>query len=70
MAARRRIDLAVGALVALALLFYAVNDDPLLDTLVYLGVFVVAAAVAWVGAARAPAGQRLVGRLIDRKSVV
>ena len=64
MAARRRIDLVVGALVALAVLAYALNDDPLLDTVLYVGVFVVAAAVAWVAAARAPAAQRLIGRLI------
>ena len=63
MSARRGIDLVVAVLVTAAVL-YAVTDDPVLDRVLYLGVLDVAAAVAWVGAARAPVGQRLVGMLI------
>ncbi|WP_374454577.1 sensor histidine kinase [Nocardioides sp.] len=64
MAARRAIDLAVAALVATAVLLYAVVDDYLLDSLLYTGTMVVAGIAAWVGAERAPAELRLVGRLI------
>ena len=64
MAVGRAIDFAVAAPVSIAVLVYAVSDVHLLDQAVYIGVFVLAGVAAWVGAARAPVGQRLVGRLI------
>ena len=64
MGQRRAIDLAVVTLTALAVLLYLAVDVPWLDHTLYLGVFVLAAATAWAGAARAPADHRLVGRLI------
>jgi signal transduction histidine kinase len=64
MAQRRTVDLAAATLMAAAVLLYAVVDDYLLDNLLYTGPMVVAGIVAWVGAARAPDGLKLVGRLI------
>src|SRR5690349_1843199 len=64
MAVRRVVDLAVAAVVAMAVLLYALTDDALPDTVLYVGTIVLAGAAAWVGAARAPAEQRLVARLI------
>jgi signal transduction histidine kinase len=64
MGQRRAIDLAVVTLAAVAVLLYVALDVPWLDNVCYLGVFVLAAGTAWVGAARAPAEHRLVGRLI------
>ncbi|KQV71382.1 hypothetical protein ASC64_04930 [Nocardioides sp. Root122] len=47
-----------------AVVLYAVVDDFLLDNLLYTGTMVAAGIAAWVGAARAPDGLKLVGRLI------
>ena len=64
MGQRRAIDLAVVTLTAVAVLLYLPVDVPWLDHTLDLGVFGLAAATAWAGAARAPADHRLVGRLI------
>lgn len=64
MAVRRGVDLAVAAVVAAAVLIYALTEDSLFHHALYVGTIVLAGVAAWVGAARAPAGQRLVGRLI------
>jgi signal transduction histidine kinase len=64
MHARKGIDLVLAVPVAAAVVLYAVSDDQVLDAVLYLGVFYLASAAAWLGAARAPVRQRLVGRLI------
>ncbi|RYB93639.1 hypothetical protein EUA93_04270 [Nocardioides oleivorans] len=61
---RPRADLAVGLAVALAVVVHLVSTDDRLDRAVYLAALWIAAAAAWFGAGRAPAPQRLVGRLI------
>ena len=55
---------AVGLTVALAVGVYALTDDVVIDAVCYLGVLVGASIGAWVGAERAPRGQRTVPRLI------
>ncbi|CUR59550.1 putative Histidine kinase [metagenome] len=64
MSKARTIDLSVATLSALAVVLYATVDVPSLDHTLYVGVFVLAAVTAWVGAERAPAEHRVVGRLI------
>ena len=54
----------VGLLVVSAVVVYAVTDDVALATICDLGVAVGASVGAWIGAARAPRGQRLVPGLI------
>jgi len=64
MAVQRGIDLLLAVPVVAAVVLYALADDPLLDNVLYVGAILLAGVAAWVGAARAPVGQRLVGRLI------
>lgn len=54
----------MGALVVAAVAGYATTDSALGASLIYLGVLWGASILAWWGAERAPAGHRLVGRLI------
>ncbi|MGZ5404235.1 MAG: sensor histidine kinase [Nocardioides sp.] len=55
---------AIGLVVALAVVCYAVTDNGVLDDICYFGVLVGASVGAWIGAERAPRGRRLVPRLI------
>jgi signal transduction histidine kinase len=58
------VELGVGALVVAAVVGYATIDSSVVTSTLYLGVICGASVLAWVGAGRAPAGHRLVGRLI------
>ena len=59
-----RVELGVGALVVAAVAGYATIDNTLVTGVIYVGVLWSAGIAAWVGAARGPADQRLVSRLI------
>ena len=64
MSVRARVEAGFAALVVAAVVVYAVSDDGLVDTTVYVGVMVAASIAAWVGAQRAPAEHRTVARLV------
>ncbi len=55
---------AVALIVAATVAVYAVTDNEVLANICYLGMLVGASLGAWIGAARAPHGRRLVPRLI------
>jgi signal transduction histidine kinase len=55
---------AVALAVAAAVLVHALTDNSTLGAVCYQGVLIGASVGAWIGAARAPRGQRLVPRLI------
>lgn len=60
----RGVRLGITAAVALAVVVYARTESAVVSEACYLGVMVGASAAAWLGARRAPAGQRLVPGLI------
>jgi signal transduction histidine kinase len=55
---------AVATVVVLAVLLHVTTDDQLVADLCYLGVLIGAGVAAWWAAARAPAGEALVPRLV------
>jgi signal transduction histidine kinase len=64
MGRRRVVNAAVALVVLASCLIYAVTDNDNVSTFCYLGVLIGAGVGAWIGAERAPRGQRLVPRLI------